>query len=274
MRSEQRHLADALLAAGLSKAGYIKAKTVMSLEDVLRIKEADRTGRRDPLKYHYTIFGKPSADGAWGYRVEGHHLSLHYTLKGGKLVSTTPTFYGANPHEVDISPRKGLQPLGAEEDIARDLMKSLNPAMQKKALVADVAYRDILTSANTRAKLDNQPNGLAASELSGAQYDALISLVAEYANNLPAEIAAARMSEAKGTAKDRLFFAWAGAIEPGKGEYYRVQAPTFLIEYDNTQNGANHTHTVWRDYDGDFGRDMLADHHREFNHNLPVSADD
>ncbi len=274
MQSEQRHLADALLSTGLSKSGFLKAKTIMSLEDVLRIKEADRTGRRNPLKYHFTVYGKPSADGAWGYRVEGHHLSLHYTLKGGKLVSTTPTFFGANPHEVDISPRTGLRPLGAEEDLGRDLMKSLSPAMQKKALVADEAYRDILTAASTRAKLDSQPSGLAVSELSSAQYDMLLALIAEYADNLPTEIAAARMKEAKATAKDQMYFAWAGSIEPRKGDYYRIQAPTFLIEYDNTQNGANHSHTVWRDYDGDFGRDMLAEHHRRFDHSLPVAADD
>ncbi len=276
MQSQQRHLADVLLSTGLSPQGLFKAKSIMSLEDVLRIKEGDRTGRRNPLRYHYTIFGEPSKDGEWGYRVEGHHISLNYTLKGGKLVSTTPTFFGSNPHDVDITPRKGLRVLGAEEDLGRNLMKSLSPAMQKKALVADVAFKDILTAADTRAKLDNQPNGLPATELSAQQYGMLIDLISEYANNLPEEVAEARMKEAKSTPKDKMFFAWAGAVQPDKGDYYRVQTPTFLIEYDNTQDGSNHSHTVWRDYDGDFGRDVLAEHLRRYDHGLglAVPADD
>ena len=271
MAPEQRHLADALLAAGLSRDGLIKAKSIMSLEEILRIKEADTTGRRDPLKYHFTFYGKPSKDGSWGYRVEGHHLSLHYTLKGGKLISTTPTFFGANPHEIDLGPRKGFRALGQEEDLAFELMGSLSAAHKKRAMVADTAYKDILTSANTRAELDGQPQGLAASELSAKQYETLLALIETYASNVPAEIAAARMKEAKSTPKDKLLFAWAGSDKRDVGEYYRVQAPGFLIEYDNTQNDANHTHTVWRDWDGDFGRDMLAEHHRRFKHGLEAA---
>ena len=268
MMPEQRHLADALLAAGLSRDGYIKAKSIMSLEEILRIKEGDTTGRRNPLKYHYTVYGKPSKDGAWGYRVEGHHLSLHFTLKGGKLISTTPTFFGDNPHEIDLGPRKGTRYLPQEEDLGFELMTSLSADHQKKARVADEAYNDILTSADTRAALDGQPQGLAASELSAKQYQTLLELIEVYASNVPAEVAAARMQAAKSAPKDKLFFAWAGSTKRDVGEYYRIQAPGFLIEYDNTQNGANHTHTVWRDWDGDFGRDMLAEHHRRFDHGL------
>ncbi|MBI1355116.1 MAG: DUF3500 domain-containing protein [Acidobacteria bacterium] len=274
MDGYQRHLADALLSASLSKVGFIKAKTIMSLEDVLRIKEKDTTGRRDPLKYYFRVYGEPSKDGAWGWQVEGHHISLHFTLKGGKLISTTPTFYGANPHEVDIEPRKGLRPLASEEDLGFALMSSLNEKQKAKALVAKEAYKDILTAADTRAKLENQPAGLPASELTAKQYEMLLGLIEEYASNVPAEITAKRMQQAKSTAKNKLMFAWAGATKPDIGDYYRIQAPTFLIEYDNTQNDANHTHTVWRDYDGDFGRDMLALHHRMFDHGLGVAAAD
>jgi len=273
MAPEQRHLADVLLATGLSASGYVKAKTIMSLEDILRIKEADVTGRRDPYKYHYSIFGEPSEDGEWGYRVEGHHLSLHYTLEGGKLISTSPTFFGANPHEVDISPRKGLRPLGAEEDLAFELVDSLTPEQKEKAIVADEAYRDILTSADTRARLENQPTGIPAAELTGAQMQTLMALIEEYASNVPAEVKAARMEQARDVDVSEMYFAWAGATEPGIGDYYRIQTPTFLIEYDNTQNDANHTHTVWRDYANDFGRDLLALHHRYFDHGLGVDAD-
>jgi len=264
MSPDQRHLADALLAASLSKTGFIKAKSIQSLEEILRIKEGDMTGRRDPSKYHFTIFGTPSKDGAWGWRIEGHHISLHFTLKGGKLISTTPTFFGANPQRIDIGTRKGFRALPHEEDMGFAFVNSLKPNQLSKAKVAEKAYKDILTSADTRAKLENQPTGLAASDMTDAQYKALLSLIGVYAHNVPAEIAAARMEAAKSTPKDKLFFAWAGATEPGVGDYYRVQAPEFLIEYDNVQNGANHTHTVWRDWDNDFGRDMLAEHRRLF----------
>ena len=273
MAPEQRHLADTLLASGLSLQGFIKAKTIMSLEDILRIKEADVTGRRDPYKYHFTIFGSPTPDGSWGYRVEGHHLSLHYTLKGGKLISTTPTFFGANPNQIDIGPRKGLMPLGAEGELGFKLVNSLTAEQKKKAIVASEAYSDILTAADTRAQLENQPAGIAASELTADQMKTLMALIEEYASNVPAEIKAARMKAAKDTDVKKMFFAWAGATEPGVGDYYRIQTPTFLIEYDNTQNDANHTHTVWRDYANDFGRDLLALHHRQFDHGLGVNAD-
>ncbi len=272
MQAEQRHLADALVATGLSKAGYIKAKTIMSLEEILRIKEGDLTGRRDPYKYHFSIYGKPSADGMWGWRVEGHHVSLHFTLKGGKLVSSSPTFFGANPHEVLEGPRKGLRALPREEDLAFELVSSLNARQKGKAVVDEKAYRDILTSFDMRAKLEDQPAGLPASELNAKQAETLMALIEEYARNIPSEFAAKRIEEAKATPKDKLLFAWAGSTERDKGEYYRVQAPTFLIEYDNTQNDANHTHTVWRDYDNDFGRDVLALHHRQYDHE--VAADD
>ena len=273
MQPEQRHLADALLSVSLSRVGFMKAKTIMSLEDILRLQESDMAGRRDPMKYYFRIYGEPSKDGAWGWQVEGHHISLHFTLKGGKVISTSPTFFGANPHEVMTTPRKGLRPLAAEEDLGFELIAALDAGQKKKAIVAGTAYKDILTAADTRAKLDNEPSGLPASEMNAKQVETLMALIEEYASNVPDEIAAKRMQQAKSTAKDKLFFAWAGATERDKGDYYRVQAPTFLIEYDNTQNDANHSHTVWRDWEGDFGRDMLAIHHRMFDHGLGVAAD-
>jgi hypothetical protein len=273
MQAEQRHLADVLVSTGLSKAGFFKAKTIMSLEEVLRIKEADLTGRRDPYRYHFSIYGKPSTDGLWGWRIEGHHVSLHFTLKGGKLISSSPTFFGANPHEVLEGPRKGLRALPAEEDMGFELLGMLDANQKKKAIVDGTAYKDILTAYQVRAKLENQPTGLPASEMNAKQQATLMGLIEEYANNIPSELAAKRMETAKATPKDKLFFAWAGATERDKGDYYRVQAPGFLIEYDNTQNGANHTHTVWRDWENDFGRDLLALHYRFFDHGQAVAAD-
>ncbi len=272
MIPEQRTLADALLAASLSKAGFIRAKTIMSLEEVLRIQENDTVGRRDVELYHVSVFGEPSTEGAWAWRLEGHHISLHFLMKDGKLVSVSPTFFGSNPHEVREGPRKGIRVLGREEDLARDLVRSLDETGRKQAVIADKAYRDILTTYTTRAKIEGAPQGIPASKLGGEQYEMLLELAAQYALSFPDEQAEARTAKVRATAKEDLYFAWAGSIEPGKGDYYRIQAPEFLIEYDNTQNRNNHSHSVWRDFKGDFGRDILAAHYERFDHGF--AADD
>ncbi len=260
MSPEQKHLAGALLSAGLSRDGYIKARTIMSLEEVLRLLEGDSGERRDPESYHFSIFGRPSERGVWGYRMEGHHVSLHYTVVNGKLAAS-PSFFGANPAEVKQGPRKGLRALAREEDLARDLLAALDAEQRRTAIVSEQAYPDILTSAHRKAALEGQPSGLAAARMTPRQQELLAALVAEYAANMPPEIAEYRLEQFR-RAGDRVFFAWAGAIERGGPHYYRVQAPEFLIEYDCTQNNANHIHSVWRDYDGDFGQDLLKEHYR------------
>ncbi len=260
MTDGQQRLAMALLGAGLSQSGFIKAVSIMSLEDVLKVMEKDTVDRRHPGKYHFSIFGTPSDDGTWGYRVEGHHVSVHFTIHKGKLAGT-PTFFGANPHEVREGPRAGLRVLAAEEDLGRSLMQSLDAGQQKTALVDAKAYADILTEASRKAALKGQPNGLQASKLNAKQRGLLNDLMDEYVSNVPETVAAQRREQIK-KAGNNLYFAWAGQVEKGKPHYYRVSSPEFLIEYDNTQNEANHTHTVWRDYEGDFGLDMLADHIR------------
>lgn len=266
MDPHQQRLAEALLSTGLSQAGLVKAFTIMSLEDVLRIKEKDTKGRRDPNKYYFSVYGNPAASGNWGWRVEGHHLSLHFTLRNGTLVSSSPTFFGANPHKVMEGPRAGLRPLGSEEDVARELMKSLDSAQQKQALIADVAPKDIITSADTRAKIEGAPQGLAASKMTAKQVEMLMAVLDAYANNMPSQVAAARRKAVRDAPLDKVFFAWAGGIEPGQGDYYRVQGPSFLVEYDNTQNENNHSHLAWRDYENDFGFDVLASHYQLFAH--------
>jgi Protein of unknown function (DUF3500) len=258
MTPGQQHLATALLGAGLSQSGFIKATTIMSLEDVLKVMEKDTVNRRDASKYHFSIFGTPSDTGTWGYRVEGHHVSLHFTIVKGKL-SGTPTFFGANPHEVREGPRAGLRPLGREEDLGRTLMQALDASQQKTAVVAEKAYADILTEASRKAALKGQPNGLPVSKMNAKQKALLHELMEEYVSNVPDSIAAQRREQIK-KAGANMHFAWAGPVEKGQPHYYRVSSAVFLIEYDNTQNGANHTHTVWRDYEGDFGLDMLGDH--------------
>ena len=260
MTPAQKHLASALLSAGLSQQGYMKAETIMSLEDVLKIIEHGTGPERDPEKYYFSIFGQPSADGTWGYRVEGHHLSQNYTVSGGH-VAGAPSFFGANPAEVREGPRKGLRALGAEEDLGRAVIQSLDAARRKIAIVDGQAYKDILTFDSRKAALKGQPSGLEASKMTAKQFDLLMALLEEYARNMPEQIAQSREEQIKKAGKE-IYFAWAGGTEKGEPHYYRVQTKTFLIEYDDTQNGANHIHSVWREFDGDFGLDLLKMHYQ------------
>jgi hypothetical protein len=259
MTPPQKHLAHALLSAGLSQQGYIKATTIMSLEDILRVMENDSGDRRNPEGYYFTIFGEPSGKGVWGYRVEGHHLALNFAVVNGK-VQGSPNYLGANPAEVRQGPRKGLRPLAREEDLARDLLTALDSSQKAVAIVDKTAYKDILTGASRKAALEGQPNGLPAAKMNAKQRQMLEAVMAEYAKNMPEQIAEHRMNQIK-KAGTNLYFAWAGVENRGGPHYYRVQAPTFLIEFDNTQNDANHIHSVWRDYQGDFGLDLLKQHY-------------
>ncbi|MBI1788400.1 MAG: DUF3500 domain-containing protein [Acidobacteria bacterium] len=258
MTPPQKHLAQALLNAGLSQSGYIKAISIMSLEDVLRIQEKDNGERRNPEKYYFSIFGEPGDHGTWGYRVEGHHVAQNYTVVNGKVIGA-PSFFGANPAEVREGPRTGLRVLAGEEDLGRELMTALDESQRKTALVDATAYKDILTAANRKAALEGQASGLPASRMNAKQFGMLTALLQEYAHNMPEQLAQARMEQVKKAGKN-IHFAWAGVLDKGGPHYYRVQAPSFLIEYDNTQNNSNHIHSVWRDYNGDFGLDLLKEH--------------
>jgi uncharacterized protein DUF3500 len=264
MTPYQKHLASALLAAGLSRAGYIKAVTIMSLEDVLRILQNDSGEYRNPEKYYFSIFGTPSDSGTWGYRIEGHHLSQNYTVVNGKVVDG-PSFFGANPAEVRQGPRKGLRTLAGEDDLGIELIHSLEEPQLKIAIVSPTAYSDILTAASRRAALKGQPSGLRASNLNARQFDALMALMEEYARNLPDEIAEDRIAQINRAGRN-IYFAWSGGINRGDPHYYRVQTSLFLIELDDTQDNANHIHSVWRDFNGDFGQDLLQQHYQASHH--------
>jgi len=259
MQPFQKPLAHALLSAALSQQGYIKAATIMSLEDVLRIQEKDDGERRNPEKYYFSIFGDPAESGSWALRVDGHHLSVNFTIVNGKVVAA-PTFFGSNPHEVRaVEARKGLRPLHREEDLGRELVQSLTPEQRKIAIVAEKAYPDILSDNKNPAMIKDSAPGLPASKLNAKQKALLDAVVAEYANNMPPDLAAERLDQYK-KMTGQIHFAWAGGINKGEFHYYRVQTPTFLIEYDNTQNQGNHVHSVWRDFKSDFGLDLLSMH--------------
>jgi hypothetical protein len=260
MSPYQKHLASALLSSGLSQTGYIKAVSIMSLEDVLKVMEKDSGERRNPEKYYFTIFGTPSDTGTWGYRVEGHHISQNYTIANGHVVDA-PSFFGSNPAEVRQGPRSGLRVLAAEEELGRDVIASLDAEQKKVAIVDAKAYPDVLTTNSRKAALAGQASGLTASKMNAKQFDKLMTLMEEYAHNMPEQVAAAREEQIKKAGKN-IFFAWAGGVNKGDPHYYRIQTPSFLIEYDCTQDNSNHIHSVWRDFTGDFGEDLLKEHYQ------------
>ena len=277
MSESQRRLAHDLLKAGLSQRGYMTATQIMDLENVLAVIEtAQRAAApppapapgnpppvflRDPERYFFSIFGTPSTRNTWGYRIEGHHMSLHFTVVNGTLVAGAPTFFGSNPGEVRAGPKKGTRVLGPTEDAARSLVESLDAAQRAKAIIDTIAPNDIVTVA--KVKIDPlSPAGIPASALTASQRGLLRQLVDVYTGYMAADIAADRLARIEKAGWDRVAFAWAGSLERGKRHYYRVQGPTFLIEYDNTQNDANHVHSVWRDFNGDFGEDLLREHVR------------
>ena len=257
----QRKLAMEFLKTGLSSSGYKKATTIISLEPVLKELEQGRGNMvRDEELYYFSVFGTPSVNDVWGWRVEGHHISLNFTVSKGDLISSTPHFFGANPAEVKQGPRQGLRALAGEEDQGRNLVKSLDEQQRAIAIVDKTAPRDILTT-NIRRADPLKPEGLPFSQMKKEQKDLLNKLLEEYLSRMPEDIAAERRKKLRDAGIDKIYFAWAGGIERGEGHYYRLQGPTFLIEYDDTQNNANHIHTVWRDFNGDFGADLLRAHY-------------
>jgi Protein of unknown function (DUF3500) len=260
MSAGQRQLALALLSAGLSQQGFIKTTTIMSADEVLAALEGGSGPRRDADGYFVSIFGQPTETGTWGYRIDGHHVSQNFTIVNGKVIGA-PSFFGVNPALVEKGPRKGLRVLAREEDLGREFLQALSGEQRKTAIVDAKAPGDILTEHSRQAALTGQASGIQASALNAAQRQKLTNLLDEYAENMAEELADLRKDQIR-KAGSNLWFAWAGGIEKGEPHYYRIQTAAFLIEYDNTQNNANHIHSVWRDFAGDFGRDLLKEHYQ------------
>lgn len=258
MTEPQRKLAHALVRSGLSALGYQKTTAIMGLEDVLAEMEKDPV-KRDHDLYYVSVFGTPDPKGTWAWRFEGHHVSMHMTIVDGTIVAAAPNFFGTNPGEVRQGPKKGLRVLGKEEDLGRALMTALDEGQRKTALFDTVAPKEIVTG--NAAKVDPlAPVGLPVSAMKPAQKKLVEQLLALHASHLSPELAEGRLARIKKAGLDAIRFGWAGGVEKGAPHYYRLQGPTFLIEYDNTQNDANHIHVVFRDFDGDFGRDLLREH--------------
>jgi hypothetical protein len=264
MNEEQQALVHTLLRTGLSAEGIRKVDDIISLELVLR-ELGGNPAVRNPELYFVSIFSDPSGSAPWGWRFEGHHLSLNYTIIDGAPVAWAPAFMGADPAEVRTGSRAGLRALGSEEDLARALVRSLDDEQRRQAVVAVQTPRDIITG--NALKVDPlEPAGISITDLRPQQVDQLVRLIDEYLGRMSDDLAASRRARIEASDLSRIAFAWAGSLEAGKPHYYRIQGPSFLVEYDNTQNNANHIHSVWRDFDGDFGRDLLRDHYHAHPH--------
>ena len=261
MTQEQRLLAHALLATGLSNRGYAKAVSIMSLEAVLaELEKAKPVNVRDPERYFVSIFGTPGGAEPWGWRVEGHHLSLNFTAAGDAAPSMTPSFFGTNPGEVRTGPRTGTRVLATEEELGRTLVKALTEEQRKEAVILAEAPKEIF---DVPGRNDTTPQGLAQSKMTPEQTAILMKIIKENLFRCRPDVAAEDLAKIEKAGLGNLYFAWAGGFDRGQPHYYRVQGGHFVIEYDNTQNEANHVHSVWRDFDHDFGADLLGAHYKE-----------
>ncbi|MXY22508.1 MAG: DUF3500 domain-containing protein [Dehalococcoidia bacterium] len=263
MDDDQRQLAYTLMETGLTGRSFDQAKLIIEHESVLGPLEKEagvRSFVRDPDLYYWTVFGDPGSDKEpWGWRVEGHHISLNFSLWGDKFISMTPFFFGANPAEVRKGPKKGLRILDQREDLAYELMNSLDKGQTSKATIYAEAPYDILTYNASRVSLPAE-EGLPASKMNDTQKDILRNLVNVYVNQVRTDMAQEKLQRLEEEGFDGLHWAWGGPLEEGKEHYYRIHGGNFVVEFDNRQNGANHIHSVWRDVENDFANDVLREH--------------
>jgi hypothetical protein len=269
MTEAQRAKAHELLKTGLSLRGYTNATDIIALENVLRAIEPVRTGPnalvRDPELYFVSIYGVPQGKTPWGWKFEGHHISVNFTLVDGQPIVFAPSFFGSNPAVVRDGPQAGKRALREEEESGRALMAAFTDAQRAKVIFTAEAPREMLTAENREATV-LESVGITYAEMTSAQKRLLEKVLDAYLGRVAPELAKARLEAIQKTGMDRVTFGWAGTLEVGGPHYYRVQGPTFLIEYDNVQNGANHIHSVWRDFSGDFGRDLLGEHYKAYAH--------
>lgn len=267
MSAEQQKAAKAALRGVVSQLGYDKTTTIMGLESLLLQLEGPKSeGRRNPEKYYFTIFGTPAKNETWGISIEGHHLSLNFSLQGNKIVDSTPQFMGANPAELKDNYgdkfKKGARVLDAEEQLAFDLVNSLDEKQLASAKLPGDLPQEIRGAAEPQPPTD-VPRGIAASQLKSEQQAQLKKLMEAYSSKMKPGVVKQRWDLIDQAGFDKIHFAWSGAMKPGTGHYYIVQGPTFLIEFINVQadaagNPANHIHCVWRDLQGDFNLPIAA----------------
>ena len=269
LNATQYKTAMQLLQTALSDTGFEKTTAVIKLEAVLREVEGrpENDDYRDPGKYYFSIFGNPATDKIWGWRLEGHHISFNFSSENNQLVSGTPGFIGSNPAVVLSGPEKGLEILKDETELGFNLLHSLNADQKKKAIISTKAPGDIVTASDRKAMIEN-PQGILYKELDAGQQKLFMQLLSLYIHRYKSSFANTMMKEIETAGMNNLRFVWAGDEQRGVGHphYYRIQGPTVIIEYDNTQNNANHIHTVVRDLKHDFGGDQLLEHYKNQKH--------
>jgi Protein of unknown function (DUF3500) len=258
MSDNQRLAAMNLLHSAVSEKASLKIEQIMSLEGLLAELEKDPI-RRDPSKYFVAIYGTPSTTSPWGWRFEGHHCSINMTLIPGKGISVTPSFLGSSPAEIRNGPRKGLRILAAEEELARTLVNTLLAGGKSEVIFSEKPPGEII-SGEKRNVSALDPVGILARDMTESQRTALQTLIQEYTGRYRSDVAATDLKRMKDAGLENIRFGWAGGTKFGEPYYYRIQGPTFLMEGANTQNQSNHLHATWRDFDGDFGRDLLREH--------------
>ena len=265
LNKHQTSLLHSFLRANLGPSGYRKAAGVIELEPILGRLEG--SWFRNPARYYFSLFGDPAAV-RWGWRFEGHHLSLNIAHTP-RCTSYTPMFIGANPARVPSGPRAGWELLRDEEHRGRAFLQSLDAVQRARAILSARAPADIVTGTNRSFRLERF-EGLAAAAMTERQRQALLELVLVYVRNAPQRAADAEIAKIRRAGIEKLHFAWAGVAQPGQPHYYRIHGPTVLIEYDNTSG--NHIHTVWRNPHGDFGDDVLARHYAEAQHHAATRS--
>ncbi|WP_310587125.1 DUF3500 domain-containing protein [Tellurirhabdus bombi] len=278
MTESQQQAAMAILKTALSDQGYAKATAIIDLENVLRVieKRGPDDNYRDPTNYYFSVFGEPlekesDQSKPWGWRMEGHHLSFQFSSITNQVLGMTPTFMGSNPGVVRADvPQKGKYILKSETELAYALIKALSKEQLTKAVISENCPNDIFTGNSRKASLA-KIEGLPLAEMTSAQQKLFMDLLNTYLNNYHVTLKNQQLDKLKKAGLSKIAFAWAGDRDPeygiaqpgpGKGQYYRIHGPTILIEYDNSQNNANHIHTVVRDLTNDFGEDLLMEHYR------------
>jgi hypothetical protein len=257
MSSRQRRLALTLLRSSSSRAGYRKALDIMALQGVLQRIDTGLDDPFDPDLYYVSVFGRPGAR-TWGWRLEGHHLSRNFTVVDGNLV-TEPFFLGAWPTRAGSAYRtvaQGERTMRREEDAAREIVLMLHGRLRRQVVFSSESLTDHVTQNAVRVRpLDRV--GVLTADLPSAAQKRVLEIVRTYLANHPPATARDALLRVDRAGIARTRFGWAGSLRPGRPHYYRLQGPTFLLEFDNSRNSGTHIHSVWRDFERDFGRHLL-----------------
>lgn len=265
MNVKQKAAALELLRAGTSDSGYTKATNIINFETMLAEHEKGASWTRNPGWYFVSIFGEPSKRGRWGWRIEGHHLALNFVIDQDKVVSASPAFFGTNPATVKDGPKKGYRNLAKAEDLARELFNSLDEEQKKTA--HQPRHFPQIEGRNPVLKV-GKPVGLPAAKMTEKQRILLVQLIQSYADRLPSDVAKAEMDQVKEGGVEKIYFGYSGGNRIGQPHTYRVQGPTFLIDFnceqtDSLNNPGNHIHSVFRNLRRDFALDSAKPKEQE-----------